>query len=152
MLNCASVTHRHSVSMLQLCFMSLPAYYGLYVDTLLPSVTRFQLTLCGNMWTSVLIATLQHAFKAILFYFRIWYLIINISALEQLCFYCYNNIKLIQFSFCKPCVHVWACRQLCVVSGEKVKVEKYSSVGLDGAMVIWNFKVHVSNYKCEAVL
>lgn len=33
------------------------------------------------------------------------------------------------------------CRQLCVVSGEKTKVEKYSSVGLDGTMVIWNFKV-----------
>lgn len=37
---------------------------------------------------------------------------------------------------------VWlSCRQLCVVSGETAKVEKYSSVGLDGAMVIWEFKV-----------
>lgn len=41
---------------------------------------------------------------------------------------------------------VGPCRQLCVVSGEKAKVEKYSSVGLDGAMVIWDFKVHVSNF------
>lgn len=36
---------------------------------------------------------------------------------------------------------VVSCRQLCVVAGEKAKVEKYSSVGLDGAMVIWDFKV-----------
>ncbi|KAA8585752.1 hypothetical protein FQN60_004446, partial [Etheostoma spectabile] len=28
---------------------------------------------------------------------------------------------------------------LCVVSGKKAKVEKYSSVGLDGAVVIWDF-------------
>lgn len=34
-------------------------------------------------------------------------------------------------------------RQLCVVSGDKNKVEKYSSVGLDGTMVIWDFKVSV---------
>lgn len=37
------------------------------------------------------------------------------------------------------------CRQLCVVSGGKSGVEKYSSVGLDGAMVIWDFKVYVNN-------
>lgn len=36
---------------------------------------------------------------------------------------------------------VLSCRQLCVVSGLKDKVETYSSVGLDGAMVIWTFKV-----------
>lgn len=37
-------------------------------------------------------------------------------------------------------------RQLCVVSGGKAKVENFSSVGLDGAMVIWTFKVLVSDY------
>lgn len=36
----------------------------------------------------------------------------------------------------------WPCRELCVMSGDKAKVEKYSSLGLDGAMVIWDFKVH----------
>uniref|UniRef100_A0A3B3W0N2 Zgc:86896 n=1 Tax=Poecilia latipinna TaxID=48699 RepID=A0A3B3W0N2_9TELE len=38
-------------------------------------------------------------------------------------------------------LHQNSIMQLCVVSGEKSKVEKYSSVGLDGAMVIWDFKV-----------
>lgn len=47
---------------------------------------------------------------------------------------------------------VVSCRQLCVVSGEKAKVEKYSSVGLDGAMVIWDFKVHVSNFNTKMKL
>lgn len=36
----------------------------------------------------------------------------------------------------------WPCRELRVMSGKKAKVEKYSSLGLDGAMVIWEFKVH----------
>lgn len=27
------------------------------------------------------------------------------------------------------------------MSGDKAKVEKYSSLGLDGAMVVWEFKV-----------
>uniref|UniRef100_A0AAQ5YIU7 Actin-related protein 2/3 complex subunit n=1 Tax=Amphiprion ocellaris TaxID=80972 RepID=A0AAQ5YIU7_AMPOC len=38
-------------------------------------------------------------------------------------------------------LHQNSITQLCVVSGEKTKVEKFSSVGLDGAMVIWEFKV-----------
>lgn len=39
-----------------------------------------------------------------------------------------------------------ACSQLCVVEGDKVKVEKFSSVSLDGAMVLWELKVlHVHN-------
>lgn len=37
-------------------------------------------------------------------------------------------------------LHQNSITQLCVVSGGKDKVEKYSSVGLDGAMVIWDFK------------
>lgn len=36
------------------------------------------------------------------------------------------------------------CRELRVVSGDKTKVVKYSSLGLDGAMVIWEFKVHIN--------
>lgn len=35
----------------------------------------------------------------------------------------------------------WPCRELRVMSGDKAKVEKYSSLGLDGAMVVWEFKV-----------
>lgn len=50
------------------------------------------------------------------------------------------------------CFLCCCCRQLCVVSGEKAKVEKYSSVGLDGAMVIWDFKVHVSNFNTKMKL
>uniref|UniRef100_A0A3Q4B4E0 Uncharacterized protein n=1 Tax=Mola mola TaxID=94237 RepID=A0A3Q4B4E0_MOLML len=45
-------------------------------------------------------------------------------------------------------LHQNSITQLCIVSGEKAKVEKYSSVGLDGAMVIWDFKVRVSNSVC----
>ncbi|XP_004071944.2 actin-related protein 2/3 complex subunit 1A [Oryzias latipes] len=37
-------------------------------------------------------------------------------------------------------LHQNSITQLCVVSGDKSKVDKYSSVGLDGAMVIWTFK------------
>ncbi|CAG5898543.1 unnamed protein product [Menidia menidia] len=37
-------------------------------------------------------------------------------------------------------LHQNSITQLCIVSGERAKVEKYSSVGLDGAMVIWTFK------------
>ncbi|XP_015229350.1 PREDICTED: actin-related protein 2/3 complex subunit 1A-like [Cyprinodon variegatus] len=37
-------------------------------------------------------------------------------------------------------LHQNSIMQLCVVSGERAKVEKYSSVGLDGALVIWDFK------------
>ncbi|KAM9394492.1 actin-related protein 2/3 complex subunit 1A-A isoform 2-T2 [Pholidichthys leucotaenia] len=37
-------------------------------------------------------------------------------------------------------LHQNSITQLCIVSGDKAKVEKYSSVGLDGAMVIWEFK------------
>lgn len=37
----------------------------------------------------------------------------------------------------------FVCRQLCVVSEDKNKVDKYSSVGLDGTMVIWDFKVFI---------
>lgn len=37
---------------------------------------------------------------------------------------------------------------MCVVSGERSKVDKYSSVGLDGAMVIWDFKVLVLHSLC----
>ncbi|XP_075936139.1 actin-related protein 2/3 complex subunit 1A-A [Anarhichas minor] len=37
-------------------------------------------------------------------------------------------------------LHQNSITQLCVVSGEKAKVQKYSSVGLDGAMVVWDFK------------
>lgn len=36
--------------------------------------------------------------------------------------------------------HQNSITQLCVVSGDKGKVEKFSSVGLDGAMIIWDFK------------
>ncbi|XP_067088974.1 actin-related protein 2/3 complex subunit 1A-A [Osmerus mordax] len=36
--------------------------------------------------------------------------------------------------------HQNSITQLCVVSGEKARVETYSSVGLDGALVLWNFK------------
>ncbi|XP_076000186.1 actin-related protein 2/3 complex subunit 1A-A isoform X1 [Genypterus blacodes] len=37
-------------------------------------------------------------------------------------------------------LHQNSITQLCVVSGESAKVERYSSVGLDGAMVLWDFK------------
>ncbi|KAG7236399.1 hypothetical protein INR49_000987 [Caranx melampygus] len=37
-------------------------------------------------------------------------------------------------------LHQNSITQMCVVSGERAKVEQYSSVGLDGAMVIWDFK------------
>ncbi|XP_034021312.1 actin-related protein 2/3 complex subunit 1A-A [Thalassophryne amazonica] len=37
-------------------------------------------------------------------------------------------------------LHQNSITQLCVVSGEKTKVETYSSVGLDGAMVLWSIK------------
>lgn len=37
-------------------------------------------------------------------------------------------------------LHQNSITQLCVVTGDKNKVEKYSSVGLDGTMVIWDFK------------
>lgn len=47
---------------------------------------------------------------------------------------------------------VWPCRQLCVVSGERSKVVKYSSVGLDGAMVIWDFKVLILHSLCLVLL
>lgn len=43
------------------------------------------------------------------------------------------------------CVMLWCpCRELRVVTGDKTKVVKYSSLGLDGAMVIWEFKVHIN--------
>lgn len=44
------------------------------------------------------------------------------------------------------------CRQLCIVEGEKSKVEKFSSVGLDGAMVLWTFKVRLLLYMSKPVL
>ncbi|KAK0150868.1 Actin-related protein 2/3 complex subunit 1A [Merluccius polli] len=37
-------------------------------------------------------------------------------------------------------LHQNSITSLCVVSGERNKVEKYSSVSLDGAMIIWDFK------------
>ncbi|KAK2829679.1 hypothetical protein Q7C36_017669 [Tachysurus vachellii] len=37
-------------------------------------------------------------------------------------------------------LHQNSITQLCVVEGNKAKVEKFSSVGLDGAMVLWEFK------------
>uniref|UniRef100_A0A4W5KFU2 Zgc:86896 n=1 Tax=Hucho hucho TaxID=62062 RepID=A0A4W5KFU2_9TELE len=39
------------------------------------------------------------------------------------------------------CLHQNSITQLCMVSGTKTHVDKYSSVGLDGAMVLWDFKV-----------
>ncbi|TRY59631.1 hypothetical protein DNTS_003899 [Danionella cerebrum] len=39
------------------------------------------------------------------------------------------------------CLHQNSITQLCVLEGLKSKVEKFSSVGLDGAMVVWEFKV-----------
>uniref|UniRef100_A0A672YH09 Actin-related protein 2/3 complex subunit 1A-A-like n=1 Tax=Sphaeramia orbicularis TaxID=375764 RepID=A0A672YH09_9TELE len=47
-------------------------------------------------------------------------------------------------------LHQNSITQLCFVSGEKAKVEKYSSVGLDGAMVIWEFKVPQSH--CSSIV
>ncbi|KAI3359446.1 hypothetical protein L3Q82_002944 [Scortum barcoo] len=44
-------------------------------------------------------------------------------------------------------LHQNSITQLCVVSGEKAKVEKYSSVGMDGAMVIWDFEGKADNDK-----
>uniref|UniRef100_A0A4W5KFV2 Zgc:86896 n=1 Tax=Hucho hucho TaxID=62062 RepID=A0A4W5KFV2_9TELE len=38
------------------------------------------------------------------------------------------------------CLHQNSITQLCMVSGTKTHVDKYSSVGLDGAMVLWDFK------------
>ncbi|XP_066560704.1 actin-related protein 2/3 complex subunit 1A-A isoform X1 [Amia ocellicauda] len=38
-------------------------------------------------------------------------------------------------------LHQNSITQLCIVEGEKAKVNKFSSVGLDGAMVVWDFKV-----------
>lgn len=59
----------------------------------------------------------------------------------------YSYIQLIKcLCFVRP------CRQLCVVSGERGKVDKYSSVGLDGAMVIWDFKVLVLHSVCLVLL
>ncbi|MED6288966.1 hypothetical protein CHARACLAT_031611, partial [Characodon lateralis] len=49
-------------------------------------------------------------------------------------------------------LHQNSIMQLCIVSGVKAKVERYSSVGLDGAMVIWDFKVHMSNYVFNAAV
>lgn len=43
------------------------------------------------------------------------------------------------------------CSQLCVVEGDKAKVERFSSVSLDGAMVLWEFKVlhaHKPRFLC----
>ncbi|KAG7334704.1 hypothetical protein KOW79_001300 [Hemibagrus wyckioides] len=37
-------------------------------------------------------------------------------------------------------LHQNSITQLCVVEGNKAKVEKFSSVSLDGAMVLWEFK------------
>ncbi|MCJ8739034.1 hypothetical protein PDJAM_G00042550 [Pangasius djambal] len=37
-------------------------------------------------------------------------------------------------------LHQNSITQLCVVEGDKAKVEKFSSVSLDGAMVLWEFK------------
>uniref|UniRef100_A0AAY4CJ92 Actin-related protein 2/3 complex subunit n=1 Tax=Denticeps clupeoides TaxID=299321 RepID=A0AAY4CJ92_9TELE len=37
-------------------------------------------------------------------------------------------------------LHQNSITQLCIVEGPKTNVEKYSSVGLDGAMVVWTFK------------
>lgn len=39
-------------------------------------------------------------------------------------------------------LHQNSITQLCVVSGNRNKVASYSSVGLDGAMVVWDFKVN----------
>lgn len=44
------------------------------------------------------------------------------------------------------------CSQLCVVEGDKAKVERFSSVSLDGAMVLWEFKVlhaHKRRFLCQ---
>uniref|UniRef100_A0A3P8Y1E1 Actin-related protein 2/3 complex subunit n=1 Tax=Esox lucius TaxID=8010 RepID=A0A3P8Y1E1_ESOLU len=38
------------------------------------------------------------------------------------------------------CLHQNSITQLCVVAGDKARVTKYSSVGLDGSMVLWDFK------------
>lgn len=77
-----------------------------------------------------------------------------------------KNIKKMNLNFPQLCVHYFSfyfayrlllmycvvlchavlccpCRELRVVSGDKTKVVKYSSLGLDGAMVIWEFKVHI---------
>ncbi|KAL2101505.1 hypothetical protein ACEWY4_003266 [Coilia grayii] len=40
-------------------------------------------------------------------------------------------------------LHQNSITQLCVVEGKKSKVEKFSSVGLDGAMVLWTYKVQL---------
>ncbi|RXN33084.1 WD repeat domain phosphoinositide-interacting 1-like isoform X1 [Labeo rohita] len=37
-------------------------------------------------------------------------------------------------------LHQNSITQLCILEGPKAKVEKFSSVGLDGAMVVWDFK------------
>uniref|UniRef100_A0A8C4TC17 Actin-related protein 2/3 complex subunit n=1 Tax=Erpetoichthys calabaricus TaxID=27687 RepID=A0A8C4TC17_ERPCA len=37
-------------------------------------------------------------------------------------------------------VHQNSISQLCIVEGDKSKVTKFSSIGMDGAMVIWDFK------------
>ncbi|KAG2461023.1 actin-related protein 2/3 complex subunit 1A-A [Polypterus senegalus] len=38
-------------------------------------------------------------------------------------------------------VHQNSISQLCIVEGDKSKVTKFSSIGMDGAMVIWDFKL-----------
>ncbi|RXM33825.1 Actin-related protein 2/3 complex subunit 1A [Acipenser ruthenus] len=40
-------------------------------------------------------------------------------------------------------LHQNSISQLCIVEGDRSKVTKFSSVGLDGDMVIWDFKVHL---------
>lgn len=54
-------------------------------------------------------------------------------------FVCPNIFTYVVISFLS-CYFV-LYRQLRIVSLDKAKVVQYSSVGLDGAMVIWDFKV-----------
>lgn len=67
-----------------------------------------------------------------------------VSSLSRVHFFVLRNFLFYSYIQLIKCLcFVWPCRQLCVVSGERNKVDKYSSVGLDGAMVIWDFKVLV---------
>lgn len=55
---------------------------------------------------------------------------------------------IVEYSCVVLCCIVLFCvgRELRAMSGDKAKVEKYSSLGLDGAMVVWEFKVDKQNF------